>query len=267
MSLLPIYQVDAFTSELFSGNPAAVVILNDWLPDDQLQAIAAENNVSETAFLKANARGYNIRWFTPAVEVPLCGHATLASAHVLYQCLGWSSDEIRFSTQLHGDLVVKEVAEAEYELDFPAAPAMPMAVQPELMEALGQTVKAQYKSGDIWLALMRSEQDVQQLSPDLVKLSQLNCRGVIVTAEGQEVDFVSRYFAPNAGIDEDPVTGSAHCILTPFWSTVLGKSKLTARQLSARTGELVCTLDGSRVRMTGSAVLYLKGEICVPETG
>lgn len=267
MATLPLYQVDAFTKTLFKGNPAAVVLLDQWPSELTLQLVAAENNLSETAFIKANDIGYDIRWFTPTTEVPLCGHATLASAHVLYQCLNWPEPEIRFSTQTKGDLTVKKVGVGEYELDFPASNHIPMAVSPELMEALGSTVKAQYKSGDIWLALMRSEQEVKNLAPDLVKVEALNCRGVIVTAEDREgdVDFVSRFFAPSAGIDEDPVTGSAHCILMPYWSAVLDKKQLLARQVSPRSGDLICTLDGDRVRMVGSAVLYLQGQIYLPE--
>ena len=254
---IPIHHVDAFTDRLFGGNPAAVCRLDGWLPDAVLQAIAAENNLSETAFVVATGDGHAIRWFTPATEVDLCGHATLAAAHVLF-ALDPARAELRFSSpsgplavRRHGDLL---------ELDFPARPPRPVPPEPELAAALGAVPLELHASRDR-LALYESAAAVRALMPDFARLAALDLFGVIATAPGEGCDFVSRYFAPREGVPEDPVTGSAHCTLAPFWAARLGKTSLHARQISRRGGELRCTLAGDRVRIAGRAVTYLEGEI------
>lgn len=258
---LPLYIVDAFTTTLFRGNPAAVCPLDAWLPDALMQTIAAENNLAETAFLVPEARGWRLRWFTPRVEIDLCGHATLASAFILARLLP-AQPEFRFQTR-SGELVVTRQGEL-FTLDFPQHPLQALPPQPALAAALGAPVLALTQAGKYWLAELADDAAVQTLHPDFRAVQALDCRGVVVTARGRSCDFVSRFFAPKVGIDEDPVTGSAHCALTPYWVPRLGKNPLTARQLSERSGDLLCELRGERVLMSGHAVLYSTGTIHLP---
>ena len=260
---IPIYQVDAFASAVFAGNPAAVCVLERWLDDPVLQAIAAENNLSETAFLVREGDGFALRWFTPAVEVALCGHATLASAWVVFHELGWPGDTVRFHTRWSGVLPVTRVGEV-LTLDFPARPAEECATPVGLEHALGARIEQCYTSFEDLLVLTSDEAAVRAARPDFRLLGKFAPRGVILTARGEEVDFVSRFFAPAAGIDEDPVTGSAHCVLAPYWGGVLGKTTLHARQVSRRGGELTCTCHADRVLISGRAVPYLRGTITLP---
>jgi PhzF family phenazine biosynthesis protein len=255
---LPIWQVDAFSARRFGGNPAAVVLLEAWLPEETLLAIAAENNLSETAFLLRDGHEYQIRWFTPSEEVPLCGHATLASAWVVFQRLEPQRQRVVFRSQ-SGELPVWREGE-QLVLDFPVGAFEPAADPSALTSALGAQPLELY-SGFQWLALFESEAAVRALAPNMAGLIQTGIHGVIATAPGTESDFVSRFFAPAAGVPEDPVTGSAHTRLTPFWVAKLRKNSLHARQVSARGGELWCTLRESRVHMAGHAALYLEGSI------
>lgn len=259
---IPIYQVDAFTSEVFSGNPAAVCILDSWLEDKRLQAIASENNLSETAFLVRNDRGFDLRWFTPTTEVALCGHATLASAFVLFTCQEWSGEEILFQTQKSGQLIVSKRKEL-IEMDFPARPVHPRTLPFGLKEALCATPSVVLGSNEDVLVVFNTEAAVRELQPDFAALNRVECRGTIVTAKGNRSDFVSRFFAPRLGIPEDPVTGSAHCVLIPYWASELHKKNLHAFQISKRGGELFCVHAGERVKMSGKAVLYLEGVITI----
>ena len=270
---LNIYQVDAFTDQLFKGNPAAICPLDAWLPRETMQSIAAENNLAETAFFVKNGADFDLKWFTPTVEVDLCGHATLATAKILYEVLGYPDEVIRFHTN-SGLLTVRRDGDL-LTLDFPAdePEAISPAFQEELTAALGVAPLAVYVGKTDLLVLLDSQQQVQSLQPDFRLLSQLNVRGVIATAPGEAatsarasvapVDFVSRFFGPQSGIDEDSVTGSAHTTLTPFWAGKLGKTSLTARQISPRGGDLWLKLVGNRVEISGKAVLYLVGEIFV----
>jgi PhzF family phenazine biosynthesis protein len=255
---LPLFQIDAFTDRLFRGNPAAVVILNDWLSDDILRAIAAENNLSETAFVIPRSGGVPLRWFTPAVEVDLCGHATLAAAHVLLQHYFPSIETVEFSTK-SGRLTVSREGSL-LRMDFPARPAIPVGITQSLSSALHVEAREIWLAGKL-MAVLDSEAEVRDFQPDLEGIASLEAEGVIITAAGDTVDFVSRYFAPKLGIPEDPVTGSAHCILIPYWAARLGKNRLVARQVSARGGDLVCEMRGDRVHIAGNAVEYLHGEI------
>jgi len=256
---IPIYQVDAFTLGPFSGNPAAVCPLDAWLDDDTLQSIAAENNLSETAFIVAREEGYDLRWFTPAVEVDLCGHATLAAGYVVLNHLRTDLNSVSFET-ISGKLIVTLEGE-RLSMDFPARVPTPAPVSEALSDALGQAPSEVYLSRDI-LAVYDDEASVRDLSPDQAKLADLDeGLGVIITAKGDSVDFVSRFFAPKAGVAEDPVTGSAHCTLVPFWAERLGRTQLVAHQVSARGGELHCELRGDRVIMSGQCVLFLTGSI------
>ncbi len=257
---IPIYQVDAFTDRIFRGNPAAVCPLVAWPDEAVLQGIASENNLAETAFFLGSGGSYELRWFTPQCEVDLCGHATLASAHVLFEHREPHLNEAVFST-LSGLLQVTRQGEFLC-LDFPSRPPSPVEAPPELTQALGRTPMAVFKSRD-YLALYASPADILALKPDMQLLAGLDCLGTIVSAPGEVVDFVSRFFAPGVGIPEDPVTGSAHCTLVPYWARRLGKSTLRARQLSARGGELLCELKGERVKIAGRAVTYLEGVIHV----
>ena len=254
---ISLYQVDAFTDKPFEGNPAAVCPLDRWPEDRFLQSIALENNLSETAFFVPEMDGYRLRWFTPKVEVELCGHATLASAHVLFQHLGFSGSRIRFST-LSGELGVKKEG-GLLVLDFPSRPPKPEGVPAGLSEALGRAPSEFHAWKDYWLALFGSEEQVALLSPDFGALKKLPVHGLIATAIGEDCDFASRFFAPAYGIDEDPVTGSAHTVLTPFWAARLGKTKFHALQISARGGELWCELKDDRVAIAGKAVTVLVG--------
>jgi predicted PhzF superfamily epimerase YddE/YHI9 len=258
---LPLYQVDAFAGNLFAGNPAAVCPVETWPDDSVMQAIAAENNLAETAFLAPEGDGYRLRWFTPELEIDLCGHATVASAFVLRECLGYSGDRIRFFTR-SGELGVDFDGEL-YALDFPSRPPVECPPVPGLEAALGTPSDWLGKSRD-HLVLYGSEDAVRALTPDFTALDRTDVFALIATAPGSDCDFVSRFFAPRAGINEDPVTGSAHCTLIPFWAERLGKEKLFARQVSRRGGELWCELRGDRVRIAGRAVLYLEGSIRLP---
>ena len=259
---IPIYQVDAFTSEVFSGNPAAVCILDEWIDDRVLQSIAAENNLSETAFLVRNNAGFELRWFTPTTEVALCGHATLASAFVLFACQDWQGEEIRFDTLKSGQLVVGKRNDF-LEMDFPSRPVHSQIPPSGLKEALGVTPIAIMGSVEDLLVVLENEEAVQELNPNFSTLERVECRGIIVTSRGSRCDFVSRFFAPRLGIPEDPVTGSAHCVLVPYWSGELHKRNLHAFQVSKRGGELFCVYAGDRVKISGRAVLYLEGMITI----
>lgn len=257
---LDIYQVDAFTSEPFHGNPAAVVPLKAWLPDATMLDIAAENNLAETAFFVPNGDGFDIRWFTPTFEIDLCGHATVGSAYVLYNELGFDAPQIKFQSK-SGELRVRCDGK-RFVLDFPSRPAAECDAPAGLVEALGSAPAKVLKSRD-YMAVYENEADILALKPDLRAIAALDVHAVIVTAPGDSSDFVSRFFAPGVGVDEDPVTGSAHCTLTPYWADRLGKNVLFARQVSKRGGEVYCELSGDRVLLGGDAVLYLKGEIYV----
>ena len=261
---LPIYQADAFTSQLFGGNPAALVPLQQWLADEVLQSIAAENNLAETAFIVPDGAGFALRWFTPGAEVPLCGHATLATAHLLWTELGWEGEEIVFSTQ-SGELRVRREGEL-ISMDFPAQPPREISLGPEYAAALGaEPLRAlDYPAHREMMVLeFSSAAQVAELQPDMRAVAVLPYRGVICTAPGDgfQCDFVSRFFAPAINVDEDPVTGSAHTLLTPLWAQKLDKTHLSARQISARGGELGCELRGERVILRGTAVTYLRGQI------
>lgn len=259
---IPYYQVDAFTSALFKGNPAGVAFLETWCGDDVLQAIAAENNLSETAFLVANGAGFDLRWFTPLTEVALCGHATLASAFVLFAHRQWPASPIRFQTRHSGELVVAHEDDL-LVMDFPARPAVETDAPAGLGDALGVPSGRVYRSKEDLLVVLDGEEAVRRLEPDLAALARIDCRGIIVTARGDKVDFVSRFFAPRVGVPEDPVTGSAHCVLIPYWAGVLDKRGMQAHQVSPRGGALVCEDRGVRVRIGGRAVLYLAGHLTI----
>lgn len=251
--------VDAFTDELFRGNQAGVCLLPGWPEDEVMQRVAAENNLAETAFVVKGEGGYALRWFTPEVEIDLCGHATLASAFVISRYVDPKAGVVRFETQ-SGPLVVTKKGDL-FEMDFPARPPRPTEITPLMERALGQKLLEAHESRDL-LLLLENEEQVKNLKPDFALLGRIpGCFAVIVTARGQSADFVSRFFAPNAGIPEDPVTGSSHSTLIPFWAKRLGKEKMTARQLSKRGGTLFCEDRGDRVKISGRAVLYLMGEI------
>lgn len=252
------FQVDAFARNVFEGNPAAVCPLDAWLPDEVLQAIAEENNLSETAFFLRSGDDFHLRWFTPVAEVDLCGHATLASAHVIFDALGYTKPTIRFETR-SGGLVV-ERRDGMLAMDFPARPPEPCTPPAALIEGLGRK-PVEVLAADDYIAVFDTEAVVSSISPDLGKLRELGLRGVCVTAPGSSADFVSRFFAPNFGIPEDPVTGSAHCALAPYWATKLGKTTLSARQISKRGGNVLCELNGERVILLGCAVTFMQAEI------
>ncbi|MGJ8668982.1 MAG: PhzF family phenazine biosynthesis protein [Oceanococcus sp.] len=264
MTVVPIYQIDAFTSHVFGGNPAAIVPLDRWLSDAQLQSIAAENNLSETAFLVPDTQAdYALRWFTPAAEVELCGHATLATAWHLFHQAKFAHEQVRFST-LSGVLVARKSAQG-IEIDLPSRPS---EVDNSLLEPI--TSAMTLRPQECWnganaIAVYENESQIRSLKPDFTAVSKLHPKGLIVTAAGDSCDFVSRYFVPSYGIDEDPVTGSAHADLMPLWSKKLGRNTLVARQLSKRRGELLVELKGDRVALTGQCVAYLRGEIYLPE--
>ncbi len=261
MTEIPIYQVDAFASAVFAGNPAAVCPLDDWLPDQVMQSIALENNLSETAFfVKDGGDGYHLRWFTPAHEVDLCGHATLGTAFVITTYLDRGRDIVRFQTR-SGPLTVTRDGDL-YTLDFPALPPERVKDDTKVAEALGAPPAELWDEMDL-MAVFAGEAEVAALSPDMAKIAALDTRGVIATAPGESCDFVSRFFAPRAGIPEDPVTGSAHCTLTPYWAARLGKTEMRAFQVSKRGGELGCTLAGMRVHLSGRCALYLEGTISI----
>jgi len=258
---IPYYQVDAFSARVFGGNPAGVCPLKAWLPDGTLQSIAAENNQAETAFFIPQGDDYHLRWFTPVMEVDLCGHATLASAHVLFAELGCGRETVRFHTRSGWLAALRK--EGIIELDFPSRPPQSCAAPDTLMRGLGIKPREVLKSRD-YVAVYESQAEVAALKPDMNLLLELDCLGVIATARGSDSDFVSRFFAPKAGIPEDPVTGSAHSTLIPFWSGRLNKTELFARQISRRGGELYCRFVGERVAIGGRAVTYSRGELEFP---
>lgn len=259
---LDIFQVDAFSSEIFGGNPAAVCPLEAWLPDEVLQRIAAENNLSETAYCVRNGEVFELRWFTPTVEVDLCGHATLATAWVLFEQFGEARDVLRFSTR-SGELRVSR-KDGRLAMDFPSKHPELVAVPPGLLQALGlERADALYRTDD-YLVVVEDEAIVAGLAPDFVALAAFDVRGVAVTAPGRHFDFVSRWFGPRVGVNEDPVTGSAHTSLATYWAKRLGKSALIAEQGGARKGQLHCeVLDNDRVIISGQGALYLRGTIFI----
>lgn len=256
---LSIYQADAFASGLFKGNPAAVVPLSEWLSDELMQQIAMENNLSETAFFISEGDRFHIRWFTPKAEVRLCGHATLATAHVLFNELDFQGELLEFES-LSGILTVRKVGD-RLQLNFPADFAKEVEPIETFTKAFGAKPLQTFKGRTDYMLLFDSEETIQNLQPNIQLLLSTNARGVIATAKGKKVDFVSRFFAPAVGVNEDPVTGSAHTTLIPFWANKLGKMDLEALQLSARGGQVWCTLSGDRVFIAGKAVTYLRGEI------
>lgn len=256
---LTIYQVDAFTKEVFKGNPAAICPLEEWLDAELMQKIALENNLSETAFFVKKDDFYEIRWFTPTYEIDLCGHATLASAYVIFEVLKLEEEVINFYSHKSGKLSVEKQGDVLI-LDFPSRPVQKCEIPEGLIEAIGKAPKEIFKARDYFL-VYENEQEILEIDPDFTALLKIDAHGFIVTAKGDSSDFVSRFFAPEVGVFEDPVTGSAHCNLIPFWAERLGKNELFARQISARGGELFCELHGDRVKIGGNAVLYLRGEI------
>ncbi len=260
---LKIFQVDAFASKVFEGNPAAVCPLNEWLDDDILQKIAEENNLSETAFFVSSGDDIQLRWFTPLEEVDLCGHATLACAHVLYEHLGYVEPQINFHTK-SGTLIVSKTGTG-FSMDFPATtPAILNADIPsDLVNALGNVKPKIIMAAFDYIIVLNSEEEVKNLTPDFSKWLNIDLRGVVVTAQGNDVDFVSRCFFPKLRVNEDPITGSAHCELTPYWASELNKKTLKARQISMRSGLVFCELVNDRVILTGSVVDYMIGEITI----
>ncbi len=258
---LKVYVANAFSAEKFRGNPAAVVPLNEWLSDELMQQIAAQNNLAETAFVIPRGEDYSIRWFTPVVEVSLCGHATLASAHILYEHMGYSRDQLIFHSKSGPLLVTRN--QDKITLDFPADEPERIPDVELIGKALGIKPNAVFKSRFDYMVVLDSQKDIETLKPDLVLISKLSSRGLIVTAKGDKVDFVSRCFFPQSGINEDPVTGSAHVVMVPYWARQTGKNKLSAIQLSARRGYLDCELAGDRVLMSGHAHTYLEGDFYI----
>ena len=257
---MPIFQIDAFTNRLFAGNPAAVMPLHRFLDDATLQAIAAENNLAETAFLVPEGHDYRLRWFTPTVEVPLCGHATLASAAVVMERLEPGRSSVVFHSA-SGPLTVNR-ADTGYVMDFPARPSEPVSTPPGLAQALGVVPMEVFADKFNYLVLLEHAQIVRELSPDITALAGMDRTGVIVTAAGDgNYDFVSRYFAPAKGVPEDPVTGGAHCALVPYWAKRLGKTAFRAFQASRRGGEIICRLAGERVELEGTCVFFLEGSV------
>src|SRR6478672_6192693 len=255
-----IYQVDAFAENVFSGNPAAVIPLEHWIDEDIMQKIAMENNLSETAFIVKEDEVYQIRWFTPENEVDLCGHATLASAYVIKNFIEPHIAEIQFSTQRAG-MLKASAKEGVYTLDFPARIPEPCTAPAGLLKSLGTAIAVEILKSRDYFVVLPDEEAVKNIEPDFILMQQLDSFGVIVTGKGQSVDVVSRCFYPSAGINEDPVTGSAHCNIVPYWSEKLGKTKLQCKQLSKRGGTLDCELSGDRVLLSGKCVLFLQGEI------
>lgn len=256
---IKLYQVDAFASRVFEGNPAAVCPLNHWLDDATLQAIAEENNLSETAFFVPSEKGFNLRWFTPLKEVDLCGHATLATAHVIFTTLDYAKQTIVFETR-SGELTVAKTGEDALQMNFPSLPPRPCDC-PEILSAGLGLRPTEVLAADDYVAVVESEKAVRDILPDQTLLQQLDLRGVVVTAPGRDVDFVSRFFAPKYGIAEDPVTGSAHCELAPYWAKKLGKKTLEAKQVSQRGGHIVCEVQADRVLLSGKAVTFMEAEI------
>ena len=260
---LTIYQVDAFTSKVFGGNPAAVIPLQSWLDENLMQKIALENNLSETVFFVKQDEGYHIRWFTPTLEIDLCGHATLASAYIIKTFLEPHVQEITFTTQKAGILKTYS-KDGMYTLDFPSRMPAVTSAPPILFESLGITTAIDVLKSRDYFVVLPNEEAIKNMEPDFSLMKELNA-GVIITAKGHSADIVSRFFYPAAGIDEDPVTGSAHCNLIPYWSEKLGTTKIYAKQLSKRGGELWCEYKGDRVLMSGHCVLFMTGEISIEQ--
>lgn len=259
--ILKIYQLDAFCDQVFSGNPAAVVPLSEWLTDDIMQKIAEENNLAETAFYVPQEDKFHIRWFTPTMEVNLCGHATLATSYSIFQYTDYPKSVIEFTSrsgilkvEKQGDLLI---------LDFPMDKLTSVETPQALIDSLGTPPRETFKGLTDYLLIFENEAQIKAFKPDFRKMAEVDCRGIIVTAKGDEVDFVSRFFGPQSGGDEDPVTGSAHTSLVPYWAKVLEKNEFKARQISARGGDLACTLIGNRVKIAGKVAPYLIGEITI----
>ena len=260
MAKIKLYQIDAFTDKVFGGNPAAVCVLDAWLSDEMMQKIGAENNLAETAFVVKFGEDYEIRWFTPTVEVDLCGHATLAAAYVLFRYYSHPSETINLHSRHSGLLRVQRRGDT-LTLDFPTDVYKGAETPEALVQAFGKAPQETYKGKTDYLLIFETEEDVAGFNPDTALVNSVEARGVIVSAPGRNVDFVSRFFCPQVGIVEDPVTGSAHTTLTPYWSNRLGKQVMSAKQLSKRQGDLTCEYLGDRVKITGKAVTYLTGEI------
>ena len=258
---IKIYQIDAFADKIFSGNPAAVCPLNEWLPDELLQNIAMENNLAETAFYVNEKEGLRIRWFTPTIEVDLCGHATLATAFVLFYHENYSGEKIVFNSR-SGPLTITKSDEV-LTLNFPVDTLVEVNSMPELEQGLGVKPLKTFKGKTDFMLVFENEDQIKNMNPDFKLIGTVNTRGIIVTAKGDNVDFVSRFFGPQSGMDEDPVTGSAHTSLSPYWAKVLNKTEFTALQLSKRLGKLKCKLLGDRVEISGTAKLFLVGTISI----
>ncbi|MEO5581896.1 MAG: PhzF family phenazine biosynthesis protein [Saprospiraceae bacterium] len=259
---IPMYQVDAFSSQPFKGNPAAVCLMNEDLPDQILQSISAENNLAETAFIWHQDHDFHIRWFTPTVEVDLCGHATLAGAFILFHTNAAKEDRIKFNSR-SGPLYASRESDGRLVLDFPVDEYTTVKCPAFVETAIQSKVIDFIKGKSDYLARVENEDELKRINPDFSSIMKLSARGLIVTAPGNNVDFVSRCFFPQSGIDEDPVTGSAHTTLVPYWAALLGKNTLSAKQVSLRGGDLYCTLQGDRVFIGGNASLYLEGQIFI----
>ncbi len=258
---IKIYQIDAFADKIFSGNPAAVCPLDNWLPDETLQNIAMENNLAETAFYVNEKEGLRIRWFTPTVEVDLCGHATLATAFVLFHHENYDGDKIVFNSR-SGPLTVEKTGDV-LTLNFPVDKLVEVAALPVLEQGLGIKPTKTFKGKTDYMLVFEREEQIKNMNPDFKLIGTVEARGIIVTAKGNTVDFVSRFFGPQSGMDEDPVTGSAHTSLSPYWAKVLNKTEFTALQLSKRQGKLKCKLLGDRVEISGTAKSFLTGTIFI----
>lgn len=255
---IPMYQVDAFTEEIFRGNPAAICILEEWIDEKLMQNIAMENNLSETAFCIIKKDICELRWFTPEEEIDLCGHATLATAHVIFKILNYPNNIVKFTTK-SGILTVEKKGDS-MTMEFPAREGIKVEITQQLIKSLGKEPKEVHKSRDL-MVVYDNEEDIKELKPNMEELKLVDAFGIIVTAKGKNSDFVSRYFAPSCGVPEDPVTGSAHCTLIPYWSKILGKNGMIAYQLSKRGGILECEYTKDKVRISGKAKLFSKGEI------
>ena len=256
-----IYQIDAFTATVFGGNSAAVCILESWITDEQMQQIAAENNLAETAFAVCNTAIYELRWFTPELEVDLCGHATLATAFVLFNYYGITQHRLQFISPRSGMLLVEKNSDSSMTMDFPTDDLHPVATNELINKAIGKKPLSTFKGKTDYLLIYETQEDIETITPNFHLLDTLDCRGVIISSKGNSVDFVSRFFCPNCSIPEDPVTGSAHTTLAPYWSAQLGKTQMKAKQLSKRGGDLNCEYLGDRVKISGKAVCYMIGEI------